>query len=270
MRHLKSSLRDLRQIFDRTLTVRHVAEPFLTFDNPRSAREIAAFMRERDFDVVGVRRHGIVVGYVNRSELTDGTLEEHVTPFEHLQVDETTPILDTLRLLRHSPRVFVVVMGHVSGIVTKGDLQKAPVRMYLFGVLSLLEMQLLRLIRSAFPEDSWKPQLSQNRIDKAMGVLDDRRRQNEATDLADCLQFGDKATIVAKCRELRDALGFESASKAETLLSKLQHLRDALAHAQDIVTGHWPELVDLLESAEQILQRAEEFEPPTVSMEQRP
>ena len=260
MKHLKSRLRDLREIFDHTLTVRHVAEPFLTFDSPRSAREIGAFMRDRDFDVVGVRRHGMVVGYVKQSELTGETLEDHVTPFEvNLQVDETTPILDTLRLLRHSPRIFVIVMGHVSGIVTKGDLQKAPVRMYLFGVLSLLEMQFLRLIRNAFPDDSWQHRLSRKRIGEATEILVDRRQRNEAIDLADCLQFGDKATIVSKSRELREALDFPSATSAQVSLKKLQHLRDELAHAQDIVTGKWPELVDLLESAEKILRLAEEW-----------
>jgi len=257
MKHLKSCLQDLRQIFDRTLTLRHVAEPFLTFDGPRAAHEIRDFMKERDFDVVGVRRNGIVNGYVKRSDLTSGTLEDHLIPFEaHLQVDETTSILGALRLLRDPPKVFVVVMGHVSGIVTKGDLHKAPVGMYLFGVLSLLEMQFLRLIRT-IPDDSWK--LSDKRIKKAKELLADRRRRNEAIDLADCLQFCDKVTIVTKYPELRAELGFQSSRKAETLLKKLQNLRDPLAHAQDIITCRWPELLHLLDSAEQILQRAEKL-----------
>lgn len=197
---------------------------------------------------------------MKRSELTNQTLEEHVTPFEpHLQVDETTPIPEALRLFRESPRVFVVVMGHVAGIVTKGDLQKAPVRMYLFGVLSLLEMQFLRLIRAVFPEDEWKPLLSKKRITDATKLLADRRRRNEAIDLADCLQFGDKATIVTKCPELREALGFRSARDARARLRRLHHLRDELVHAQDIVRGKWPELVNLLESAEDALRRAEKF-----------
>jgi hypothetical protein len=260
MKHLKSKLQDLRQIFDRTLTVRHVAESFLTFDGPRAALEIRAFMEERNFDVVGVRQNGIVDGYVKRSDLTGGTLEDHLTRFEpDLQVDETTSILGVLRLLRDSPRVFVVVMGHVSGIVTKGDLQKAPVRMYIFGVLSLLEMQFLRLIRRALPNDSWKPLLSPKRIDEATKVLEDRRRRNEDIDLADCLQFCDKVTIVTKNPKLREKLDFQSAGKAETLLEKFRKLRDDLVHAQDIITGRWPELVDLLDCAEQILQRAEEL-----------
>lgn len=259
MKHLKSCLGDLREIFDRALTVRHVAEPFLAFDGPRPALEIKAFMDERDFDVVGVRQDGIVVGYVECSKLMGKTLEDHMTPFEsHLEVDETTSILGALRLLRDSPRIFVRVMGHVSGIVTKGDLHKAPVRMYLFGVLSLLEMQLLRLIRSAFPDDAWKSKLTRPRIKAATGLLDARRKRNEAIDLADCLQFCDKATIVAKSQELREELGLQSKRNAENRLKKLQHLRDDLAHAQDVVTSRWPGLVDLLESAEDILQGSED------------
>jgi hypothetical protein len=86
-------------------------------------------------------------------------------------------------LLRESPRVFVVVMGHVAGIVTKGDLQKAPVRMYLFGILYLIEMQFLRLIRTVFPEEKWKSLLTEKRISEATKLLADRRQRNEAIDL---------------------------------------------------------------------------------------
>ena len=103
-----------------------------------------------------------------------------------------------LELLARFPQVFVVVMGEVSGIITKGDLQKAPVRLWLFGVLSLLEMQFLRLIRTAYPQDTWKGFVSENRLGKAGQLLQERKRRNEAIDLADCLQFADKRTIVLR------------------------------------------------------------------------
>jgi hypothetical protein len=75
-------------------------------------------------------------------------------------------------------------MGHVSGIITKGDLQKAPLRMWLFGLLSLIEMQLLRLIRTTYPDDTWTQLLSYGRLGKAQQFLEDRQRRNEAIDLA--------------------------------------------------------------------------------------
>jgi len=157
MKHLKTSLRDLRQVFDRSVSVRYIAAPFVSFDVQRDASDILKFMESEDFDIVGVRQNGTVVGYVYRADLREGTLEHYVRPFDkQLLLDDWSPMLAVLELLAKFPHVFVVVIGEVSGIITKGDLQKAPVRMWLFGVLSLLEMQFLRLIRTAYPQDTWK------------------------------------------------------------------------------------------------------------------
>jgi hypothetical protein len=151
MKHLKSSLRDLRRLFDHELTVRHIAEPFVTFDGPRPAADIRAFMQARDFDVVGVRHDGRVIGFVQRQELEVGAIDDHLLRFDESGVlDESAPLLEVLERLVASPRVFVRVMGEIGAIVTKGDLQKTPVRLWLFGLLSMLEMQCLRLIRRTF------------------------------------------------------------------------------------------------------------------------
>ena len=84
-------------------------------------------------------------------------------------------------------------------------------------------------------------------------LLQERRHRNEAIDLADCLQFTDKRTIVLKSNSLRHALGFPSKGKGEELLKTLEHLRDELAHAQDIITGRWPQLVEFAQRAEELL-----------------
>ncbi len=59
--------------------------------------------------------------------------------------------------------------------------------------------------------ESWiKPEMiSPDRLEKAREMLAERQRRNEAFDLTDCLQFGDKTTIVLKNKRLRVALGFE-------------------------------------------------------------
>ena len=83
--------------------------------------------------------------------------------------------------------------------------------MWLFELISLIEMQFLRLIRDGWPVESWiKPEMiSPDRLEKAREMLAERQRRNEAFDLTDCLQFGDKTTIVLKNKRLRVALGFE-------------------------------------------------------------
>ncbi len=64
-------------------------------------------------------------------------------------------------------------------------------------------------------------------------MLAERQRRNEAFDLTDCLQFGDKTTIVLKNKRLRVALGFEKKPHRENGLKNLRNLRDELAHAQE-------------------------------------
>lgn len=263
MKHLKSSLRDLRQIVER-ITVRHLAEPFVSFDGQRTTAEVRSFMDDKDFDIVGVRRNGVVAGYVNKTELEAGTLADHIVSFPtFLCLEESAPMLDAIGILR-DPRkshVFVLRRGHVWGIVTKGDLQKAPIRMWLFGVFSLLEMQFLRLIRGCYPDDSWQILISSGRLQNARCLFKKRRRGNEAIDLADCLQFADKRTIVLKNEQLRSALGLQSRDSGEKSLKQLEHLRDRLAHGQDIITGQWPLLANLATGAENLLSRAEKIDP---------
>jgi hypothetical protein len=218
-------------------------------------------MELKDFDVVGVRRDGEVVGYVDRADLGKGTLEKHVKEFpSHLLLNETNSIVEAMELLSKSMYVFVLIMDQVSGIITKGDLQKTPVRMWLFGILSLLEMQFLRLIRDSYPKDEWKSMINPGRLEKAQAMLNDRKRRNEAIDLADCLQFADKRTIILQNEHVWRGFGFLRKREAEDYFEKLEELRNELAHAQDIISGRWPGLVSLAKRAEKVLGICEELE----------
>ncbi|MGD0309067.1 MAG: hypothetical protein ABSC02_07235 [Acidobacteriota bacterium] len=258
MKHLKSSLLDLREIFEHSLAARDLAEPLASFDDSQAVEIVRAFMEMEDFDVVGVRHSGRIVGYAERSALLCGVLSDHLLVFKKAVVfSDVAPIVEVLRCLVDTPQVFVCTKDHVWGIITRGDLQKAPMRMCLFGLISLLEMQLLRLIRDMYPGGTWRSMLSAPRIDSAEKILSDRRCRNEGTDLADCLQFADKRTIIAKSEGLRVRLGFESCSKAESLLKDLEKLRDDLAHSQDILAGRWPGIVELAKMAETLLERCE-------------
>ncbi|MBI5572507.1 MAG: hypothetical protein HY914_21365 [Desulfomonile tiedjei] len=260
MKCLKSSSQDLRELFDRNISVRYIAEYLTSFDGEASASQIHEFMAARDYDVVGVRRQGQVVGYVNRKDLTDGLLADHTIGFSESDlIDEADPLVEVFVSMRHSPRLFVRMLGQVGGIVTRGDLQKAPVRMWLFGLTTLVEMQLLRIIRDNYPNECWRKCLSEKRLNAAEQVLAERRQRNEAIDVVDCLQFCDKRDIILKNTELRKAIGIESAKAGDRLLSDLERLRNSLAHAQDIVADNLPRVVDLAEQAELLLLRCEQL-----------
>jgi hypothetical protein len=263
LKQLKSSLGDLRQLFAGGITLRTIAEPLVSFDASTPALEVLGLMHRREFDVVGIREDGVVAGYFTRTSNAEGPVGRHRQPFgaEEL-LPEGAPLLHAFTHLRERRQLFVSVLGHPGGIVTRGDLQKAPVRLWLFGLVSLLEMQLLRIIRERHPVDGWTPLLPPGRLRATRQVFSERRRRNEENDLSDCLQLADKATIVIRDRALFAFTGFQSKRAAEQFFNELGLLRNALAHANDILAGRWPGLAELVVRIEPLLERLEAASPP--------
>lgn len=64
-----STAENLRRVFTEGFAARDVAEPLVSFDAATATSEVLALMDRRDFDVVGVRSEGLVVGYVARGDL---------------------------------------------------------------------------------------------------------------------------------------------------------------------------------------------------------
>ncbi len=215
-------------------------------------------MRRKEFDVVGVRKDGFVCGYVEAVHLGEGAIGECIRSFEEATcLAEDEPVSQVLRILQESPRVFVVRTGLVSSIITRGDLEKMPLRMWLFALVSLLEMQMLRLIREFYPAEKWRPFLTENRMCKAEETYAKRRAGNDHIDLADCLQFCDKRDIILQTAALLKAMEIGDDPHSATFFKELEDLRNDLAHAQSIVSDRWPHLVELSAQAERILTSCE-------------
>jgi hypothetical protein len=265
VKHLKSTSSDLRRLFERAISVREVAEPLASFDADRDADSVRSFMDARNFDVVGVREDGRLVGYVRRAGLKHGPLRDSLCRFRDGDVmAESESLLAAIQALQVRSEVFISVLGQVGAIVTKGDLQKAPVRLWLFGVVSLIEMQMLRLIRERFPDGAWTSLVPPARVEAAKKLFAERQRRNEeanAVDFSDCLQICDKATIMLKNGELSALTNFPSRSAGDGFFKDLESLRNDLAHANDILKGRWPELAGLVKEAEALLLRLESSGP---------
>lgn len=264
MKHLKSSSLDLREIFRRDITVRYIAEPLASFDATVDSATAEAFLTERNYDVIGVRDEGFITRYARAADLKSeggSFLADYAQPVpEALLIQDSEPLVQAILAMRETPYLFVESLGQINGIITLGDIQKAPVRMWLFGLISLMEMQLLRVIRETYPLDAWQQYLSEARLAIAQDLLERRQASNAEIDLADCLQFCDKRDIFLRSDRLHPILHPDSKNRGEKLLKDLEALRNNLAHAQDIVTGQWPSTADLAEQAEQLLLRLEQID----------
>jgi hypothetical protein len=238
----------VKRLFAETFAARDVAEPLASFDESAPAREVRACLQARDFDVAGVRSDGHVVGYVEREALDDGACGRYRRQFDEAAVlTDDAPLLTVLTKLDRAPFLFVAVLGRVGGILTPADLHKPPVRMWLFGIVTMIEMRFSELIERHCPADAWKGCLSEARLQKAQALLAERRRRNQTLGLLDCLQFSDKGQIIARNDAIRKFTVFSSRRQAEEAVKQLERLRNNLAHAQDLESGDWAIIVQLCE-----------------------
>lgn len=265
MKHLKSRSQDLRSLFEKNITIQDVAEPLKAMPSDAYVTDVLHLMQAQNFDVIGVETGDTISGYVELSSLIQGQsgkcsdYQRVFHPKELIAI--STPLMKLLPILQQTPRLFVLDCNQVSGIVTCGDLQKAPVRMLLFGLVTLLEMNLLRLVRLYYLQDSWQQVLKPQRLEAAQRLWRESQERNEATDLLDYLQFCDKRELVLNQPELFQKLGLESKQFGDRFLKSAEHLRNRLAHSQNLVNGSsWTELISLAEEMETLLIRCEEVE----------
>jgi hypothetical protein len=230
-------------LFARAFAALDVAEPLRSFDGERPVEEVKARMRELEVDVAGVRRDGEVSGYLSLDALDGGRCAEVARPFARDQtIDAAASLTEVVRVLTRYEHGFVVTLGGVGGVLTRGDVQKPLMRMWLFGMITLIELTLVERIRTRWPDDGWLRHLSEARRQKARELMQERRRLGRSGDLLDCLQLSDKAGVLLRDPDELAFFGFDSRKAAKRAVKELSSLRNNLAHAQDIVTHDWAQI----------------------------
>ena len=258
MKQLRSSSEDLRTMFDHVVTVHHIAEPLASFDSKACGPRVREFMDCKEFDQIGVRRDGHVYAYALKSDLSDDTLGSCAKPIpEEQSIEDSEGLSKAFQLLDTWSAVYVRSFGRISGIVTHGDLQKAPVRMWLFGLITLIEMQMLRLVKTRFPGEEWKKLLKCGPLRAAERLQKNLEEDNRHRDLADCLQLRDKGTLLFENSDVWREGGFECQRSAMDWLEQLVRLRNDFAHANDFVKWRHDTLHTLVEKAQGLLEALE-------------
>jgi hypothetical protein len=149
------------------------------------------------------RREGLVAGYVSRDDLKGGSCGDHLRPFgaDDLVRDDAS-LQDVIQSLGVNRRCFVMVLDQAAAIVTLEDLEKPPVRMFLFGMITILEMVLVRQVEAAFPGNGWAVHVAPGRLAKAREVMAERQRRGLSCRLVECLQLSDEGQLALRIADL--------------------------------------------------------------------
>lgn len=247
----------LSRLFFKGFTAMDLAEPLVSFDAEAEALQVRQFLLDRDFDRVGVREEGLVRGYARREALTAGRCGDHLVPFgaEGELVSESASLVAVVGALAVHQACFVTLLEQPAAIVTLDDLEKPPMRMFLFGVITLAEMVMTELLRHNYAAGAWQTKLSAARVEKAAALQAERERRGQRVDLIDCLQFGDKGSILSYDQAFQAALGFSSRREVRQAVKELETLRNNLAHTQAIIPDGWQRIVIVCGRIEQNLER---------------
>jgi hypothetical protein len=257
-------LSELRELVEDGITAHAILEPLKSSLADVPVEGVTQALKQRDFDVAGVKNepNGRVVGWVTRESLKLGHVRDYMQPITTEQlIADGTPLPMLLKVLRRTLYTFVLVGPEVAGIVTRADLNKPPVRIYLFGLVSLLEMHLSFWVQAEYPDESWQSELSAGRFEAAKRIRDERRKRNQDPFLYQCLQFCDKRDLLVAKQTLREQLGLGTSAAALAFFKKAEDLRNVLAHSQqDLVDGSsWEDLIDIVQGIENVVQTSDQF-----------
>ena len=245
--------RDFNRLFTELFTAHDISEGLLSFDADTSCDKVGKALRHQRHEIASVRMSGSVQGYVLLSDLGAGDCADCIRHFTVDQVvSDNATLTDVIHVLTRHDYCFVTMLGSVAGVISRDDINKPMVRMWLFGIVTIIEMILVQLIRNHFPNDAWHRILSPGRLQKARDIQTERQRRNVYCELIDCLQLSDKGQILIEDAVILQRLGFDSKKIAKRTLRELESLRNHLAHSQDIVMHDWAPIARLSLRIEEI------------------
>jgi predicted transcriptional regulator len=265
---IKDSTEKIEELFTKYITVESISEELKTVSEECDVKQAKNIMETNNYDILGIEDSSanLIIGYIEHSDIQNGTgickSYKRNFPIDEI-VSINIPLAEAISILQNKERLFVFSKNTISGIVTRADLQKQPVRLFIFGFISLLEMHLLEIIRKYFPNESWKRNISKDRLKDAMNLYTERKKRNEEIDLDSCLQLADKREIIGRNKELLSKLGFESKKKWEKEITRIENIRNKLAHSQELEKGFGPsEIIKLQNDLKGIIEKCKELEKP--------
>jgi hypothetical protein len=258
-KRIQRSLRDLRDLFSHRVNVEGIMEPLASVTPDTDAVQLKQDLTARDWDAIGIcEPDGSVLRFVDREELGSGvaaTYAHPVTPA--MLIPNSSSVLNLFKVLGTSDYAFVLTSDGVTGVVTRADLEKPPVRLLLFGYTQLFEARLQSLIADATDAEIHN-RLPLRMIDEAQRIWTKRREHNHSLAFVDCLSLSGKTDLILAEEYRWRALGDDHAELKRSM-HDVAELRNKLSHGESIAPtrGDWLWATRVVQSIEEMLRRAD-------------
>ncbi|WP_123537888.1 CBS domain-containing protein [Halosimplex salinum] len=209
----------------------------LEHDTPPS--DAAAWLAGNGYDAAPVYTDDGPIGFIHKDDVTtddDGdTLDDHLTPLTiDYMISGDSSFTDVLSALIEQPVYFLGGHNNITGILTRADLNTAPVRIYLFDRITYLEEHLRELILDTKPDWKTTP-VTADELDDIEDRYEDAQAANVALDEIHYAQFSTLETIVTSVEACWQTCDFSTKGGADSRLHEVTDLRNDVAHANLLV-----------------------------------
>lgn len=238
-------MKEVQELFDflqNHLRIKSIGEELLLFTSDNYLQKMA----DRNFQTAVI-------------QTPDGLLkfdlgDKNPTPISADEVfSSDVPLFEVFPFIARNRRAFIGHNSKITHIATRSDLDKIPVRLGLFGLISVLESVLREIIRSSLPQ--WEESLSEERLDSARKLYELKTARSEEIDLIQCLQLGDLGSIFSKNKRYKIFGPSLSRNIYDERIRNIGKLRDSLAHSQDILPFDWEEISIMIGFIRLILEK---------------
>jgi hypothetical protein len=243
-----------------SIPVRIIGEPLLSYDAKTRYADAVDAMEQSHFDVAGVADgEGRVVGYIDARAESDGTCgdTDHLHAIEPgMLVTDSMPLTEALPIVARTRRVFVLNGDRTTMIVTRADLQKAPVRMMIFGTITVMEIHLTDLLRREWAEDKWCTcgPFTPKQVRAIKHSFDKAKNEHEETDVFDVMNLDHKSALAQSIDSLIVALNMSGSDDLEARLTEIRKLRNDVAHGKTLATPNrtWNRVVRIMAETQRV------------------
>jgi len=228
--------------------------PSLSCLTTRDGEKAKQLSLDTNYDIIPISQNGVISSYFHRAT---GKIER--VQVADLLSSEST-IDDCLELFRDREFYFVNRENRVVGLVNHADLDKVPVRLSFYVLISKLETLLLAMFRFHYrDDDSWKG-LLRDRVSKIADIYEAKKRRGLDISLFDCMNLSDMLELLQKSEKLYEFIGFESRKKCEKACSGLDELRHDVMHTANptLLARGVPNLLDRRQRLIQLIRTCEE------------
>ena len=202
-----------------------------------SEAEILALALEHQFSRVPLQTAGqAIVSHVALVDLQQQQIQDRRAVLPQDLISGDTPLGRVPQILQEREFCFVLVQDRIQKILTRSDLNKLPMRVYLTTLLVHLEGTLTEAIEAVLPNDAWKALIKSERVDKIQALFEEKKAADFDTRLIDCTMLSDKITIIKKSDQLSEKMPLPSNKKTKKQLGRINSLRDRLAHTLPPIT----------------------------------